>query len=89
MFATLYQSFRNFEFLESINHFKNFWNHYFTTLEIILMTTYHGRHSEVSAVHFLCQPIDFPTSIAEDYSLSDRQGLVQITESIQFPFLVK
>lgn len=49
--------------------------------------TYHGRHREFSRVHLLCQPVNFPPSVAENDSLSDCDSFVKITESIQLPFL--
>ena len=30
---------------------------------------YHGRHSEVPEVHFLCQPVHLPPGVAKDDSL--------------------
>ena len=42
-------------------------------------TTHHGRHSEISGVHFLGQPVDLPAGVAKDHSLGDGESLVQIT----------
>ena len=49
--------------------------------------SYHGRDCEVPRVHLLCQPIDFPTSVDKDDSLCDGECLVQVTQSVQLPFL--
>jgi len=47
--------------------------------------SYHGRHSEVTVVHVLGQPIHFTTSVAEDDSLSDTQCIIQIAQCLQLP----
>ena len=36
-------------------------------------------------MHFLCQPVDLPTRVAEDDGLSDGQRFVQVTKSVQLP----
>lgn len=46
----------------------------------------HSRHGEVSLVHLLGKPVDFPARVAENDGLSDAQGIVQIAKGVQFPF---
>merc|ERR1711881_8375 len=54
----------------------------------LLHVTVQGRDGEVFLVELLCQPFHPTTSVQEDDSLGDGQGLVQITESVQLPFLL-
>ena len=51
--------------------------------------TNHSRYGEVTTTHLLGEPIHLPAGIAEYDSLSDGQGLVQITQGVQFPLLMK
>ena len=46
-----------------------------------------GGDGEVSGVHLLSQPLDLPTSVTEDDSLGDGEGLVQVTQRVQLPLL--
>ena len=50
--------------------------------------TYHGRHGEFSRMHLLCQPVHLPASVAENDSLCDGDGFVEIAQSVQLPFLL-
>lgn len=52
-----------------------------------LLKTYHDGNSEVSFVHLLAQPIDFPPGVAEDDGLCDGQCLVQVTQGVELPLL--
>jgi len=38
-------------------------------------------------MHFLGQPVHLPASVDEDYSLSDGQGFIKITQCVQLPLL--
>lgn len=49
--------------------------------------TYHSRDSEVTGVHLVSQPVDFPASVAEDDGLSDRERLIEIAQCVQLPVL--
>lgn len=49
--------------------------------------SYQSRDGEVSSVHLLRQPVDFSPGVQEDHGLGDGQRLVQITQSVQLPFL--
>ncbi len=51
------------------------------------MYTNDGGDGEVSGVHLLCQPLDLPTSVAEDDSLCDGERLIQVTQRVQLPLL--
>jgi len=46
-----------------------------------------GRNGEFSASHFVCQPIDLPSGIAENDGLGDVEGIVQVAKGIEFPVL--
>ena len=61
----------------------------FSELQVLKKQTsiYHSRHSEVTSVHLLGEPIHLPAGIAEDHSLSDGKSLVQVAQSIQLPLL--
>ena len=48
----------------------------------------HGRYREVVLLHLLCEPIHLSLGIAEDDSLCDGQGVVQITEGVKLPLLL-
>ena len=52
---------------------------------LLLHLAVHGRYGKVSLVHLLGKPVDFPTRVAENDSLSNAQSVVQITKRIQFP----
>lgn len=49
--------------------------------------TYHSRDCEVTGVHLVSQPVDFPASVAEDDGLSDCERLIEITQCVQLPVL--
>mmetsp|Transcript_51715 Transcript_51715/g.70495 ORF Transcript_51715/g.70495 Transcript_51715/m.70495 type:complete len:225 (+) Transcript_51715:397-1071(+) len=46
----------------------------------------HGRYGEILLCHTICEPVDFSACVAVYDSLGDRQGFVEITQCIQFPF---
>ena len=50
--------------------------------------TNHSWNSEFAGVHLLSQPVDLPPGVAENDSLGDGDSLVEITESVEFPFLL-
>ena len=39
-------------------------------------------------MHLLCQPVHLPPGVAEYDSLRDRNCLVQVTQSVEFPLLL-
>ncbi len=45
---------------------------------LLFHLTVHGRNGEISLVHLLCKPVDFPASVAEDDGLSNTQRIVQV-----------
>src|ERR1700734_308088 len=45
--------------------------------------SHHGRYRELPRVHFLSQPIDLPPCVAENNSLGDGDGLIEIAQRIQ------
>jgi len=45
-----------------------------------------GRDGEITGSHLVGQPVDLSSRIAENYSLSDVQRIVEITQGIQLPF---
>ena len=49
--------------------------------------TYHSGDCEVTGMHLLRQPVNFPASVAEDDSLSDCERLIKITQGVQLPVL--
>lgn len=51
------------------------------------MGTYSGRDGVISGSHFVGEVVDLSAGVAENNSLSDVQGVVQVTEGIQFPLL--
>jgi len=51
------------------------------------MCTHDGWDGEIAAVHFLREPLDLTSCVAEDDSLGDGQRLVQITQCVQLPLL--
>ena len=59
---------------------KFFQNDITITLRDITMG---GRNDKLTALHLLSQPIDLPPGVAKDHSLSDVDGIVQITQGLQ------
>jgi hypothetical protein len=57
-------------------------------LLVIKIVAYHSRHSEFTRMHLLRQPINLSAGIAENDGLRDGDGLVKITEGIEFPFFL-
>ena len=49
--------------------------------------SHQGGDGEVAGVHLLSEPVHLPPGVDEDDSLSDGQGLVQVTQSVQLPLL--
>ena len=47
----------------------------------------HAGHRKVGLDHLLGKPIHLAASIAEDDSLRDGQGVIQVAQSIEFPLL--
>ena len=45
----------------------------------------HGGNREITGSQFVGQPIDLSPGVAEDDSLSDSDGLIEIGEGIQLP----
>lgn len=45
---------------------------------LLLHLTVHSGNGEISLVHLLCKPIDFPASVAENDGLSNTQCVVQV-----------
>ena len=43
----------------------------------------HEAHREVGLSHLACKPFNFGSLVAENYRLSDRQSVVQVTESFK------
>jgi hypothetical protein len=50
--------------------------------------TYHGRDGELTGAHLVSEPVDSLPSVAKDDSLSDGDGLIEITEGIKLPLLL-
>ena len=48
---------------------------------------YHRGDGELSAVHFVCQPVHLASCVDKDHCLSDGEGLVQVTQCVQLPLL--
>jgi hypothetical protein len=48
----------------------------------------HGRDSKVTGSELVGEPVDLPTSVAEDDGLGDGDGLVQVGEGIELPVLL-
>lgn len=48
----------------------------------------HGSYSEVVLRHFLRQPIHLSLCIAENDSLGNGEGVIQITEGVKLPLLL-
>jgi hypothetical protein len=46
----------------------------------------HTADGEVCLAHLVCQPVHLTTSVAEDDSLRNCQSIIQVTESVKFPF---
>lgn len=49
---------------------------------------YHSRNGEVFCLHLLSEPVDLPLGVDENDGLRDGQGLVEVRQSIQLPFLL-
>mmetsp|Transcript_24534 Transcript_24534/g.38257 ORF Transcript_24534/g.38257 Transcript_24534/m.38257 type:complete len:256 (+) Transcript_24534:32-799(+) len=47
-----------------------------------------GGHGELASAHLLGQVVNLPAGVAEDNSLGDVQGVVQITEGVELPVLL-
>lgn len=48
----------------------------------------HGRDSELSLVELVGEPVDLPSGVAEDDSLSDGDGLVKVAQCVELPVLL-
>ena len=47
----------------------------------------HGGDGEVATLHLLGEPVDLAAGVAEDHSLGDGEGLVEIAEGVKLPVL--
>merc|ERR1711939_535801 len=54
----------------------------------LLHVTVHGRDGEVTSSQLVGEPVDLSASVAEDDSLGDGDGLVQIGKGIELPLLL-
>merc|ERR1711931_452999 len=54
---------------------------------LLVHVTVHGRHCEVTLVHLLSQPVDLPPGVAEDDSLGNGEGLVEVAQGVKLPLL--
>ena len=57
------------------------------TLSLVHVTV-HGRHGEVAGRKLVSEPVNLPSSVAEDDSLSDGNCLIQIGERVQLPIFL-
>lgn len=48
----------------------------------------HAGHGEVGLSHLLRQPVDLPTSVAEDDRLRDGEGVVEVAQGVELPLLL-
>lgn len=48
----------------------------------------HARNGKVGLAHLLGEPVDLAASVAEDDGLGDCERVVEIAESVEFPFLL-
>lgn len=56
-------------------------------IEMTSGISYHSRHSEVSGMHPLSEPVNFPPCVDENDCLRDGQGFIEVTQRVQLPFL--
>ena len=54
----------------------------------LLHVSVHGRDGEVAGSELVGEPVDLSSGVAEDDSLGDGDGLVQIREGVQLPLLL-
>lgn len=54
----------------------------------LVHVTVHGRDREVTGSELVGEPVDLPAGVAEDDSLSDGNGLVQVGQSVELPVLL-
>lgn len=54
----------------------------------LLHITVHGGDSEVTGSELVGEPVDLPAGVAEDDSLGDGNGLVQVGEGVELPLLL-
>lgn len=47
----------------------------------------HRADSEVSLLHFLCQPVNLPLGVAENHCLGDSESVIEIAKCVKFPLL--
>mmetsp|Transcript_22784 Transcript_22784/g.54534 ORF Transcript_22784/g.54534 Transcript_22784/m.54534 type:complete len:262 (+) Transcript_22784:284-1069(+) len=47
-----------------------------------------GGHGVVALAHHLCEPVNLAAGVGEDHRLGDGQGLVEIAQGLQLPFLL-
>lgn len=48
----------------------------------------HGDDGEVHLAHLLRQPVDLPPGVTEDDGLRDGEGVVEIAQGLELPFLL-
>lgn len=56
------------------------------TLSLVHVSV-HARDSEIALLHLFLQPVDLASGVAVDDSLGNSQGLVQIAQGLELPFL--
>lgn len=61
--------------------------HWYNTQLSSREKTHHGRDSEISGMHLLCEPINLPPGVDEDHCLGNGQGFIQVTQCVQLPLL--
>ena len=55
---------------------------------LLLHISVHGRDSELACSELLSQPVDLSASVAENNSLGNGDGLVEIAKSVKLPLLL-
>merc|ERR1719438_293534 len=45
----------------------------------------HGTDGKIGLPHLLSEPVHLTLSVAENYSLCDSQGVIQVTQGVKFP----
>ena len=55
---------------------------------VLIHVTVRGGDCVVPAPHLVCEPVHLAAGVNKDDTLSDGQGLVQVTESVQLPIFL-
>lgn len=58
-----------------------------SSVEMMCRRSYQSRDCEVSGVHLLSEPVNFPSCVDENDCLCDGEGFIQVTQCVQLPFL--